>query len=92
MKNRILPHVPKEERTALSEGVDQPWIFKRVWGKSPISTIQLTDEEWKEKDRKKREEERKIRKQTVMGILKGDPELLQEVVLELRKKKLEKFK
>lgn len=54
--------------------------------------IQLTDEEYEERDRKQKEEEKRIRKQVVMGLLENDPELMQEIIIKLRKRKLNKIK
>jgi len=36
--------------------------------------------------------EKHIRKQTVLGILENDPELVQEIIVELRKKKIKQIK
>ena len=54
--------------------------------------ITLTDEEWEEKKRKDLEEEKRMRKQVAIGILENDPELIQEILIELRKKKIKKIK
>lgn len=64
--------------------------FKGKW-KNEIKE-NFTDEEWEEKERKEKENERRIRKQTVLGILENDPELVQEIIMELRKIKIKKLK
>jgi hypothetical protein len=69
------------------------WKLKGFWNepKQP-QYVELTDEEWEEKKRKELEEEKRIRKQTAIGILENDPELIQEILIELRKKKIKQIR
>jgi predicted NUDIX family phosphoesterase len=75
-----------------------PHMDKSNWGlrgfkkKEKPQPITFTDEEWEEKKRKDLEEEKRMRKQIAIGILENDPELIQEILIELRKKKIKKIK
>ena len=73
--------------------MNQPsFKFKGFWNIKKDPYIPPTEEELIAKDLKEVEEERRIRKQTAMGILRNDPELIQEVLLELRKEKIKQIK
>lgn len=68
-----------------------PWNWEKNKWRDEVKE-DYTDEEWEEKERKEKEDRKRIRRDLARNILQEDPEFLQELIVELRQKKINHIK